>query len=40
MEQWLTMLSDIGFPILMSFYLLNRVEVKLDAIHDVIVSLK
>ncbi len=40
MEQWLTMLSDIGFPILMSFYLLHRVEVKLDAIHDVIVSLK
>ncbi|WP_409369164.1 YvrJ family protein [Lysinibacillus sp. 38-6] len=40
MEQWLTMLSDIGFPILISFYLLHRVEVKLDAIHDVLVSLK
>ncbi|MFJ7666906.1 YvrJ family protein [Lysinibacillus sp. NPDC097195] len=40
MEQWLMMLSDIGFPILISFYLLHRVEEKLDAIHDVLVSLK
>ncbi len=40
MEQWLNMISDIGFPILVSFYLLHRVEVKLDAIHDALVSLK
>ncbi|MEK5333045.1 MULTISPECIES: YvrJ family protein [unclassified Lysinibacillus] len=40
MEQWLNMVSNIGFPILMSFYLLHRVEVKLDAIHDVLVSIK
>jgi len=40
MEQWLNMVSDIGFPIIMSFYLLHRVEVKLEAIHDVLVSIK
>ncbi|MFJ5763843.1 YvrJ family protein [Lysinibacillus sp. NPDC093210] len=40
MEQWLNMVSNIGFPILMSFYLLHRVEVKLDAIHEVLVSIK
>jgi len=40
MEQWLNMISDIGFPILVSFYLLHRVEVKLDAIHAALVSLK
>ncbi len=40
MEQWLNMISDVGFPILVSFYLLHRVEVKLDAIHDALVSLK
>jgi hypothetical protein len=39
-EQWLNMVSNIGFPILMSFYLLHRVEVKLDAIHEVLVSIK
>ncbi len=36
----LNMISDIGFPILVSFYLLHRVEVKLDAIHAALVSLK
>jgi len=40
MEQWLNMISDIGFPILVSFYLLHRIEVKLDAIHAALVSLK
>ncbi|EAZ86395.1 hypothetical protein BB14905_04358 [Bacillus sp. B14905] len=40
MEQWLSMISDIGFPIIVSFYLLHRVEVKLDAIHEALVSLK
>ncbi|MGE7914961.1 YvrJ family protein [Lysinibacillus xylanilyticus] len=34
------MISDVGFPILVSFYLLDRVEVKLDAIHDALVPLK
>ncbi|MFD4490259.1 MULTISPECIES: YvrJ family protein [Lysinibacillus] len=40
MEQWLSMISDIGFPIIVSFYLLQRVEEKLDAIHEALVSLK
>ncbi|MGY3188093.1 YvrJ family protein [Lysinibacillus sp. TE18511] len=40
MDQWLNMLSDVSFPILVSFYLLHRVVVKLDAIHDALVYLK
>ena len=40
MDQWLNMLSDVSFPILVSFYLLHRVVVKLDAIHDAFVYLK
>ncbi|MGE7918340.1 YvrJ family protein [Viridibacillus sp. NPDC093762] len=40
MEQWLTFIQEIGFPIVVSFYLLHRVESKLELIHDVLVSLK
>ena len=28
-----TVIQNIGFPIVISFYLLHRVESKLDAIH-------
>ncbi|MEC1177340.1 YvrJ family protein [Metasolibacillus meyeri] len=40
MEQWVTMIQDLGFPILVSFYLLYRIESKLEAIHDVLLSMK
>ena len=40
MEQWLTLIQEIGFPVVVSFFLLHRVETKLDAIHDVLLSLK
>ncbi|MBE1553875.1 YvrJ family protein [Sporosarcina limicola] len=40
MEQWLNLVQEIGFPIFVSFYLLHRLEAKLVAIHDVLVSLK
>ena len=40
MEQWISLLQEIGFPIIVSFYLLHRVEAKLVAIHDVLVTLK
>lgn len=38
MEQWMTLIQEIGFPILVSFYLLHRIETKLTKIHDVLVS--
>lgn len=40
MEQWVTLIQDIGFPILVSFYLLSRIESKLDAIHEVLTAIK
>lgn len=39
MEQWVGFISDLGFPIIVSFYLLHRVEAKLDAIHQALLSL-
>ena len=38
MDQWISLVQEIGFPIIVSFYLLHRIETKLVAIHDVIVS--
>lgn len=32
-DQMVTVIQNIGFPIVISFYLLHRVESKLDAIH-------
>lgn len=40
MEQWMNFIQEMGFPIFVSFYLLHRLETKLVAIHDVLVSLK
>ncbi|KXH81710.1 hypothetical protein AU377_05440 [Sporosarcina sp. HYO08] len=40
MEQWMNLIQEIGFPIFVSFYLLHRIETKLVAIHDVLVTLK
>ena len=40
MEQWLSLIQEIGFPIFVSFYLLHRLETKLVAIHDVLISMK
>ncbi len=39
MEQWLELIQQIGFPIVVSFYLLYRLETKLEAIHHELVSL-
>lgn len=38
MEQWMSLVQEIGFPIIVSFYLLHRIETKLVAIHDVLVT--
>lgn len=40
MEQFVGFVSELGFPIVVSFYLLHRVETKLDAIHEALLSLK
>ncbi|MBO1511837.1 MULTISPECIES: YvrJ family protein [Metabacillus] len=34
MEQWLTVISDVGFPIVVTLYLLNRIESKLDTLNQ------
>ncbi|MBO1910024.1 YvrJ family protein [Sporosarcina sp. 6E9] len=38
MDQWISLVQEIGFPIIVSFYLLHRIETKLIAIHDAIVT--
>lgn len=38
MDQWISLVQEIGFPIIVSFYLLHRIETKLVAIHDVLVT--
>lgn len=40
MEEWVRLIEEIGFPIIVSFYLLYRLEVKLEAIHGALVSMK
>ncbi|MBK3495218.1 YvrJ family protein [Viridibacillus sp. YIM B01967] len=40
MEQWLVFIQEIGFPIVVSFYLMHRVESKLESIHNALLSLK
>ncbi|WP_100333110.1 YvrJ family protein [Bacillus alkalisoli] len=32
MDPWLTWISDVGFPVAVTFYLLMRMEQKLDKI--------
>lgn len=40
MEQWFTIIQEISFPIFISFYLLYRIETKLEAIHTALIELK
>lgn len=39
MEQWITIIQEVSFPIFISFYLLYRIETKLEAILSALVSL-
>ncbi|MEK4386147.1 YvrJ family protein [Solibacillus sp. FSL W7-1464] len=39
MDQWIAILQEVTFPIFISFYLLYRIETKLEAIHTALVSL-
>ncbi|ELK44583.1 YvrJ family protein [Halobacillus sp. ACCC02827] len=34
METWLSLMADVGFPVAVTFYLLHRVEGKLDQLID------
>lgn len=40
MEEWVTIIQEISFPIFISFYLLYRIETKLEAIHNALLSMK
>ncbi|MBO2536585.1 YvrJ family protein [Rummeliibacillus suwonensis] len=40
MDEWITIIQEMGFPIFVSFYLMHRVETKLQAIHDALLNLK
>jgi len=39
MEQFLPFISEVGFPALVTFYLLYRIETKLEAVIQSIQSL-
>jgi YvrJ protein family len=34
MEQWISFIGEVGFPIIVTLYLLNRIESKLDALNQ------
>ena len=34
MEPWITWLPDVGFPVVVTFYLLHRIEGKLDMLNQ------
>ncbi len=40
MSDWLIVIQEVGFPIFVSFYLMHRVEAKLQMIHEALISLK
>ncbi|MFJ7744596.1 YvrJ family protein [Peribacillus sp. NPDC097295] len=39
MDQILPFVSDIGFPIIVTLYLLHRIETKLDTLNETIIEL-
>lgn len=34
MDQWISVISELGFPIVVTLYLLNRIESKLDTLNQ------
>jgi len=36
METWVTFITELGFPIAITFYLLHRIEGKLDMLNETI----
>ncbi|RLQ93372.1 YvrJ family protein [Falsibacillus albus] len=39
MDQWIPFINEVGFPIVVTLYLLYRIESKLDAVVQSILSL-
>jgi hypothetical protein len=39
MDELFTLVSDVGFPIMVTLYLLHRVEAKLDLLNQSIIEL-
>ncbi|MGC4379180.1 YvrJ family protein [Fictibacillus sp. Mic-4] len=39
MEAWLSLISDVGFPVVVTLYLLHRIEGKLDTLNNSILML-
>ena len=39
MESWMSLISDVGFPIVVTLYLLHRIEEKLDTLNETILQL-
>jgi hypothetical protein len=39
MEMWLPLISEYGFPVMITLYLLYRIEAKLDLLNDSVTEL-
>ncbi|TFB14064.1 YvrJ family protein [Filobacillus milosensis] len=39
MGQWISWVPEVGFPILVTFYLLHRIEKRLEELNDSILKL-
>lgn len=39
MEQFMSFISDVGFPIIVTLFLLQRIEGKLDVLNETMISL-
>ncbi|GBF12388.1 YvrJ family protein [Tepidibacillus infernus] len=39
MEQWIPMIGEVGFPIIVTLYLLTRIEGKIDVLSHSITEL-
>lgn len=40
MEEWIQVVSEVGFPIVVTLYLLHRIESKLDTLNSTIQMLQ
>ncbi|PKR78456.1 YvrJ family protein [Halalkalibacillus sediminis] len=39
MEQWVSWIPEVGFPILVTFYLLHRIESRLEELNESILTI-
>ncbi len=39
MEQWITWIPEVGFPILVTFYLLHRIDHRLKELNESLLKL-